>query len=192
MARLSVQRQAAILAQRFPALRPLFVADWGACWQGPLRGADQPYLVNILYLTGDPVGGCRVDHWFPEVRVLDPPLLPSMSGEPPPHLYTTNGKPVLCLFDPRADEWDQGRSIADTIIPWAAEWLFHYELWHATGIWAGVGRHPGPSPQRPAPCSIPNPLTLDEMMTGAAPLAPFTGAGPHFPGPRIESSESCP
>ncbi|MEW2483382.1 hypothetical protein AB0876_27745 [Mycobacterium sp. NPDC049093] len=25
----------------------------------------------------------------------------------------------------------------DTIIPWASEWLFFYEVWKATAIWMG-------------------------------------------------------
>ena len=27
--------------------------------------------------------------------------------------------------------------IVDTIVPWAAEWLLHYEIWLATGEWFG-------------------------------------------------------
>jgi len=33
-------------------------------------------------------------------------------------------------------------SIASTILPWASEWLFHYEIWRATGEWTGGGREP--------------------------------------------------
>jgi hypothetical protein len=33
--------------------------------------------------------------------------------------------------------------IADSIVPWAAEWLLFYEGWHATGEWFGPGLHPG-------------------------------------------------
>jgi hypothetical protein len=29
--------------------------------------------------------------------------------------------------------------IADTLVPWASEWLFDYELWLATGEWYGGG-----------------------------------------------------
>ena len=32
--------------------------------------------------------------------------------------------------------------IADTIVPWACEWLLHYEIWLATGEWHGGGEHP--------------------------------------------------
>jgi hypothetical protein len=30
-------------------------------------------------------------------------------------------------------------SIADTIVPWTAEWLVHYEIWLVTGEWYGGG-----------------------------------------------------
>ena len=29
--------------------------------------------------------------------------------------------------------------IVDTIVPWTAEWLLHYEVWLATGEWLGDG-----------------------------------------------------
>ena len=34
--------------------------------------------------------------------------------------------------------------IAETIIPWAAEWLFFFEGWLIDGHWAGGGTHPEP------------------------------------------------
>jgi hypothetical protein len=27
--------------------------------------------------------------------------------------------------------------LGETVLPWASEWLGYYELWHATGTWAG-------------------------------------------------------
>ncbi len=32
--------------------------------------------------------------------------------------------------------------LADTIVPWAVEWLYFYEIWLATGKWCGGGVHP--------------------------------------------------
>jgi hypothetical protein len=40
---------------------------------------------------------------------------------------------------PGSGEWTSKKCIAQTIIPWAIEWLFHYELWHLTGEWSGGG-----------------------------------------------------
>jgi len=44
----------------------------------------------------------------------------------------------LCLY--YHYEYDVTRMLlADTVIPWASEWLLHYEIWLATGTWHGGG-----------------------------------------------------
>jgi hypothetical protein len=30
-------------------------------------------------------------------------------------------------------------ALATTIVPWIAEWLYHYEAWLATGVWSDGG-----------------------------------------------------
>src|SRR5262245_50222071 len=53
---------------------------------------------------------------------------------------------TLCLFLGNR-EWHQSIPIADTLVPWASEWLLFYELWLATGgQWLGEGEHPPPGP----------------------------------------------
>jgi hypothetical protein len=34
--------------------------------------------------------------------------------------------------------------IAETIVPWACEWLAYYEIWKATGHWSGDQEPPPP------------------------------------------------
>jgi hypothetical protein len=49
----------------------------------------------------------------------------------------------LCLFLPCSGEWDSTKYLAETVLPWTCEWLFHYEVWLATGgMWCGGGSHP--------------------------------------------------
>jgi len=36
----------------------------------------------------------------------------------------------------------QSMLIADTTVPWTAEWLANYEVWLATGEWHGGGEWP--------------------------------------------------
>lgn len=72
------------------------------------------------------------------VVVLDPPLR-DRQGERPPHLYPGDR---LCLYLPRAQEWNPSKLLLDTIVPWTSEWLLHYEVWQATGEWCGGGMHP--------------------------------------------------
>ncbi len=75
----------------------------------------------------------------PQVQVLNP-ALGCRGSEPPPHRFRDK---CLCLYHYPSREWHAGMMLADTVIPWASEWLIHYELWLATGVWCGGGVHPG-------------------------------------------------
>ncbi|MBE9065015.1 hypothetical protein IQ256_29210 [cf. Phormidesmis sp. LEGE 11477] len=62
-----------------------------------------------------------------------------------PHIHLDPDKPELssmCLYDPDGGEWNDTIFLADTVIPWAAEWLMHYEHWHLFGEWIGSGVGP--------------------------------------------------
>jgi hypothetical protein len=100
-------------------------------WVGQLQptAVSPSYKVRLAYRTGD----------VTRVRVLDPVLDPGHRDRLP-HVY--NGD-RLCLYTP--GEWDRSMQIATTIIPWTAEWLFHYEVWKATDHWAGGGDVYAPS-----------------------------------------------
>jgi len=78
---------------------------------------------------------------YPKVEVLSP-TLQKREDEQPSHLYSYS-KQRLCLFLPRAEEWDGSMILVKTVVPWACEWLLQYEIWLATGEWYGVGIHPG-------------------------------------------------
>lgn len=100
-----------------------------------IRGAVRPtpicreYRVRLRYPLGKPV----------RVEVEDPLLRPREPGGKIPHVY---GKDWPCLYLPKRREWKPSMAIADTILPWLHVWLFHYEIWHATGEWLGGGVHP--------------------------------------------------
>ncbi len=97
-------------------------------WTGRLQPGDlsRIYTVQIIYTRGR----------YPAVRVLAPYLKATENGFLP-HTYD-NG--TLCLHD--AGQWNATMLTVDTIVPWAAEWLLHYEIWLATGEWFG-DRDPG-------------------------------------------------
>jgi hypothetical protein len=117
-----------------------------AVWFGSLIGIERPYRVMVEY--GLPISR-STELWrrFPLVRVLSPALVPRFDvaeERPLPHVYFDEHDITLsplCLFDPEADEWSHDDFIADTTIPWAADWLACYEGWQATGRWYGGGRH---------------------------------------------------
>lgn len=79
----------------------------------------------------------------PSVRVVTPNI-ELLSGDRGtiPHVYDRRHPVRLCLFLPGSGEWHRGLALADTIVPWAVEWLFHYEIWLSTGEWQGGGEHP--------------------------------------------------
>jgi hypothetical protein len=76
----------------------------------------------------------------PQVIVETPDLAP---GRRLPHVYEQ--KPArLCLYLPRAREWSGSMRIDQTIVPWAALWLFYFEEWLDSDAWKGGGEHPPP------------------------------------------------
>jgi len=94
-------------------------------WRGPLRHSTLGVEHEIL-----------IDCTWPRrlsVRVCSPPLI-GREGQRIPHLYRDGS---LCLN--MAHEWSPQMLIAETIVPWISHWLFHYEIWVATGSWEGGG-----------------------------------------------------
>lgn len=100
-------------------------------WSGRLQPTDQSdqYLVAIDYRLGQ----------RPKVYVRTPELFNHKNGEPIPHLFPDG---ALCLYLTNSGEWSSGDALAETTVPWACLWLYHYEVWHATGLWMGGGVHP--------------------------------------------------
>jgi hypothetical protein len=92
-------------------------------WHGRLQPAeDSPaYRVKLEYKPGK----------VPKVWVLSPEVHPEA-----PHRYSDLS---LCLYYPRYEEWHPGLFLAETIVPWAAEWLLYYEVWleDPLGRWFG-------------------------------------------------------
>jgi hypothetical protein len=70
----------------------------------------------------------------PSVRVLAPRLVNVPGRRQPPHTF---GDGTLCLYHTDDFRWDGTQLIAATIVPWACEWCYFYELWVATGEWLG-------------------------------------------------------
>lgn len=102
-------------------------------WKGYLTPSElsPTYLIKVVYQ--------REKH--PDVYVLEPkPLMLAEGKTKLEHVYDTK-KQHLCLYRKSAKEWNESKLIANTIIPWTSEWLFHYEIWVTTGVWHGGGIH---------------------------------------------------
>lgn len=155
MAPLSIAEQDREIRAAWPGFRTIIASERLGIWRGIVRGLSHPYTVEIVYARnrhGDPFRYAYAP--FPEVTILDPPLLRRADdpGDPIPHVYIDPDRehPVLCLFDPRAKGWGRHEAIADTILPWTASWLRFYEAWHATGVWTGGGAPHAPIVRPPA------------------------------------------
>lgn len=134
--RRSPAAQLRAMAEQWPDLRGKKLPDGTLIWRGPLRPKAQLYTVSIIWKPGAMS--------LPYVMVGDPPLQPRPGGTfaEIPHLIFYKEKPEqsgLCLFDPDGMEWSASDLIATTTVPWTAEWLAYYELWHLTGEWLAPG-----------------------------------------------------
>jgi hypothetical protein len=134
---LTLVQQAWTLATRYPQVRRPVVQRGRLSW----RIALQPTPISIAYTV-------VVDYQLgrnPHIYVSDPQLV-TRPDERLPHTFTKDGS--LCLY---YDEFLPSRDlIADTLVPWASEWLLHYELWLATGEWCGGGIDHRSQPKRPS------------------------------------------
>ncbi len=132
---LSIDEQRAAMTAAWPmfACRDIDRAAQSARWVGTVMPQFTRYTLEISYRLGGQ----------PDVRVLAPVLvrLPENVEGELPHVFPPADDPTLCLFDPRADEWDGSMAIASTIAPWSFDWIACYELWLMTGRWTGGGRH---------------------------------------------------
>lgn len=92
---------------------------------------SESYTIKLHYKKG--VGA--------KVYVIDPKPLKLAPGKKLlPHVYSTPEQ-RLCLYYPKDKEWTPARLYVQTLIPWACEWLIHYEIWSVTGDWRGGGIH---------------------------------------------------
>lgn len=147
MTALSIREQVDSMRRTWPGFCTLVQSSWYATWKGQIRPLGQPYNIRITLCLGRDLENVRIRPHAPRVTVIDPLLRRRVSrpADPIPHHYSNSScpeKPILCLYDPDEDEWHFSDPIADTIVPWAVDWLACYEGWLATGEWTGGGRHP--------------------------------------------------
>lgn len=73
-----------------------------------------------------------------KVYVVNEKLAVAKNRRRLPHVYS-HEEQQLCLYSPSRKEWTNQKLIVNSIIPWASEWLFFYELWLPGGEWFGGG-----------------------------------------------------
>jgi hypothetical protein len=129
---ISLPTQHGHLLRRYPNSRVVRGRE-RLVWLGESTPADYTATYELL-----------IDHQIgkPPLVYVARPRLQLVDGQALPHVYPLN---TLCLFLGNR-EWHESIPIADTLVPWASEWLLFYELWLATGEWLGGGEHPPPGP----------------------------------------------
>jgi len=88
------------------------------------------YRIKIVYKSNISV----------KVYVVDKVLKIAHNRKKLPHVYSSE-KQQLCLYSPSKKEWKSTQYIVNTIVPWASEWLYYYELWLIDGMWYGGGHN---------------------------------------------------
>lgn len=132
----SLAPQVCAIVERFPEGR-VTVQGRRLIWRGSLKPSElsRSYRVEVNYLLKHE----------PVVRILN--RLTTRPGESLPHVWS-HAKRILCLH--QSKDWSARMLLANSIIPWAAEWLFFYEIWVVTGEWDGGGDW---TPLPPSQCS---------------------------------------
>lgn len=123
--------QAAAIKAKFDTIKIEYSNNM-LVWEGYLQPTviSRKYKVLLIYYSS----------MFPEVYVLEPSRLRRGPNDKLPHVYSKEEQ-RLCLFLRRERKWTPSKLLATTVIPWAAEWLYFYEIWIITGKWKGGGTH---------------------------------------------------
>jgi len=130
VSRISLLHQEGALKSYFPASRVTRKGEDELIWVGELTPTplSRSYQTKLHYKRGE----------FIRVFVIGEKLKLAEGQNTLPHVYSTPLQ-QLCLYYPPYNEWHTGMFYVHTLIPWASEWLFHYETWVATGKWRGGG-----------------------------------------------------
>lgn len=76
----------------------------------------------------------------PNVFIDEPDITMLAQGRTIPHVYRNPLR--LCLFLPGSGQWDHGKRLDQTIVPWTFTWLYYFEEWLSSDVWQGGGVHP--------------------------------------------------
>lgn len=129
--RISLIVQEAILKKTFPGCNTRRYREESLVWIHDITPSplSETYRLKLTYKRNEGV----------KVYVVCPKPLTLAEGKTKlPHVYSTPEQ-RLCLYYPNRIEWNESMLYSSTIIPWACEWLVHYECWVGTGKWKGGG-----------------------------------------------------
>lgn len=130
-----VQTQMRMLLKDYPQSKGTLINGKGQ-WYLTVKPTpkSEEYKLRISFIHGV----------CPIIEVVKPNnLVRKMEEADFNHIYrdSKHGKQMLCLY--AEGEWTPQKFISKTIVPWAAEWCYFYEVWLDTGKWLGGGYHKG-------------------------------------------------
>lgn len=130
MHRISLLQQEGALKSYFPESKIIRKGEKELIWVHTItpKPLSDMYKIKLHYRQAEGI----------EMYVLEPKLILARGKFLLPHVYSTP-KQQLCLYDPNGNEWHPGMFYVRSIIPWASEWLYHYEIWAGSGEWHGGG-----------------------------------------------------
>lgn len=102
-------------------------------WKGDIKPGpfSKTYPVELNYKLNERP---HVEVYGDNLQKLDSPSFPHHYN-----LDMKNKRVEMCLYYKR--DFTAQMLLSETVIPWAAEWLYFYESWLITGEWSGGGIH---------------------------------------------------
>ena len=97
-------------------------------WRGDVRPREDGITFTLQIRAG------KTLKQPPTVHVLAPTLVAAPGSKVAAHCF---GDGSLCLYHRSENPWFGDQYIADTIVPWACEWCYFYEVWLQTDQWYG-------------------------------------------------------
>lgn len=132
---IGITAQVGLLRSMFPTSTVMNLRDKELVWRHTIKPSplSDEYTVKLEYKIGS----------NPKMYVTNPKSLKlAKKATKLPHVYDQK-KQKLCLFYPDGKQWNSSMLLAKTVVLWAYEWLYHYELWLGTeDDWKGGGVHP--------------------------------------------------
>jgi hypothetical protein len=127
---LSIAQQAGALRSYFPDSRVTTTAAYALTWVASVtpKPLCDTYQLRLHYVLGH----------RPHIFVVEPKLVLAPGWTKLKHVWSTE-RQELCVYYPKWHEWHPGLYLVKTVVPWASEWLYHYEIWAGTGVWHGGG-----------------------------------------------------
>lgn len=141
---MSIAAQANLLKRMFPGSIVHTFRDNELIWKHKIRPSPLSVEYDVkLHYKMDIKKKSKKDRRV-NFYVTDPkPLALARNAKRLPHVYDQQTQ-KLCLYYPDGKEWNSSMALANTVVLWAYEWLYHYELWLGTNNeWKGGGIHPG-------------------------------------------------